>query len=83
MNRYIKSGLITAIPGVIALPFAWAICGVGYFVDKHIDPSSSGMFFYYWALLFTILFSLFAGIGFIIGLFEEYKKTKSIGCVKK
>ena len=83
MNRYIKAGSIVAIPGVIALPFVWAICGVGYFVNMQIDPSSSGMFFYYWALLFTIFYSLLAITGFILGVCEEYRNNENVKGVKE
>ena len=78
MNRYIKAGLIMVFPHVIAIPFVWAICGVGYFVNMQIDPGSSGIFFYHWALLFTIFCSLSAVAGFILGVYEEYGKVDGV-----
>ena len=79
MNRYIKNGLSCAIPGFISIPFAWAMCGVGYFVNMQIDPSSDGLFFYWWAYLFTIFCSFFAVVGFVLGVCEEHGKSKVVG----
>jgi len=78
MNRYIKAGLEYAVPGLISIPIVIGICGIGYLVDTQIDPSSSGIFFYWWALIFIILFVSHALIGFIIGIICEYKSNKNI-----
>jgi len=78
MNRCIKAGLTMAVPHILALPFVWVICGIGYFVNIQIDPSSDGLFFYHWALSFTIIFSLLAVVCFIFGAGNEYRNVGGV-----
>ena len=72
MNKSIRNGLGYAVPCLIAIPFIWLMCGVGYIVKMQIDPqATNGIFFYYWAIAFSILFLAMALIGFAIGIMEK------------
>lgn len=74
MNRYIKNGLIMAIPNLLAIVIVVIPLNVvAYFMN--ISLGSDGSFFIMWGTLFSIIFLIMALIGFIIGIAEERSKT--------
>jgi len=82
MRKYIKSGIDIALPGLIGMLFTPAFCLIGWFVNNQIDPTSNGIFFLYYCFLFIIIFGVLAILGFVGGIYEEYRlRVKDHGVI--